>query len=257
MIASLGMYDRAETAGANNRLWAGIRDGLRANGVAAPDALTRGDGAYWPAWQSPDLVFSQTCGFPFRAGLHRNVTLIGTPDYGLPDCPAGHYYSVFVARADDPRGLAELALARFAYNEEVSQSGWAAPQNHAALHGLPHFRPTFRSGGHRLSALAVAEERADVVAIDAVTWALLSRWEPWTARLRVVERTRPSTPVLPYIAGKGADAGLYFKVVKAAIAALPPEDRATLHLRGLVRIAAEDYLAVPTPPAPDQIVQDI
>ena len=64
MIASLGMYDRTETAAANDRLWAGIRDGLRARGIAAPEALTRGDGAYWPAWQAPDLVLSQTCGFP-------------------------------------------------------------------------------------------------------------------------------------------------------------------------------------------------
>src|SRR3990167_3456693 len=254
MIASLGMYDRAETAGANDRLWAGIRDGLRAAGLAAPDALTRGEHAYWDAWQSPDLVFSQTCGFPFRARLHDHVTLIGTPDYGLPDCSAGHYYSVFVARADDPRGLVDLATARFTYNEELSQSGWAAPHLRSGGHRLSAH---LRSGGHRLSALAVAEGRADVAAIDAVTWALLSRWELLTAQLRVVDRSRPSTPALPFISGKGADARLYFDVVKAAIAALAPEDRAALHLRGLVRIAAEDYLAVPTPLPPDQIVQDI
>lgn len=256
MIASLGMYDRAETAGANDRLWAGIRDGLRAQGIAAPEALTRGEHAYWHAWQSPALVFSQTCGFPYRARLHGSVTLIGTPDYGLPDCPAGHYYSVFVARADDPRDLAALACARFAYNEDLSQSGWAAPQNHAASHGLPYFRPGYRSGGHRLSALAVAEGRADAAALDAVTWALLSRWEPWTAQLRVVAHTSPTTPVLPYIAAKGADAALYFDVTRAAIAALSQDDRDTLHLRGLVRIAPESYLAVPTPPTPEQIVQN-
>lgn len=256
MIASLGMYDRAETAGANDRLWAGIRDGLRARGIAAPDGLTRGEGAYWQAWQAPDLVFSQTCGYPFRARLHGHVTLIGTPDYGLPDCPAGHYYSVFVARADDPRDLPALTAARFAYNEALSQSGWAAPQNHAALHGLPPFSPHLQSGGHRLSALAVAEGRADVAALDAVTWALLRRYEPWTASLRVVDRTRPATPVLPYIAAKGVDGAACFAATEAAIAALSPEDRQILHLRGLVRIAAEEYLAVPNPPAPDQIAQN-
>ena len=61
MIASLGMYDFAPALqAANDRLWAGIRDGLRDHGIAAPDALTRGDAAYWQAWQSPDLVLSQT-----------------------------------------------------------------------------------------------------------------------------------------------------------------------------------------------------
>lgn len=256
MIASLGMYDRAETAGANDRLWAAIRDRLRASGVAAPDALTRGDGAYWAAWQSPDLVLSQTCGYPYRARLHGSVTLVGSPDYGLPDCPAGYYYSVFIARADDPRDLAALAQARFAYNEALSQSGWAAPQTHVAALGLPPLRPGLCSGGHRLSALAVAEGRADLASIDAVTWALMLRHDPWTAQLRVVGHTQPATPALPLIAGLGADAGLYATAISAAIAELDQTDRDTLHLRGLVRIDAADYLAVPTPPTPAQIVQD-
>ena len=84
------MYDRAEAQASNDRLWALIRDGMRAEGLAAPDALTRGAGAYWDAWQAPDLTLSQTCGFPYRARLHGHVTLIGTPDYrrrGLPARP--------------------------------------------------------------------------------------------------------------------------------------------------------------------------
>ena len=127
MIASLGMYDRAETAQANDNLWGLIRDRLRAEGHQAPDTLTRGSGAYWPAWEAPDLVFSQTCGFPYRARLHGTVTLIGTPDYGVAECPPGHYCSVFVARTDDDRGpLSAYSGAAFAFNDDLSQSGWAA-----------------------------------------------------------------------------------------------------------------------------------
>lgn len=255
MIASLGMYDRAETRAANDRLWAGIRDGLRAARIAAPDALTRGEHAYWDAWTSPELVFSQTCGFPYRARLQGQVTLIGTPDYGLPGCPPGHYNSVFVAReADSRQELAAFSGARFAFNEGLSQSGWAAPQNHAAALGL-HFPPTLQTGGHRLSALAVSEGRADLAAIDALTWEMLTRHEPWTATLKEVGRTAPPTPVLPFIAAKGADAAVYFQVISQAIAALSPDDRVTLHLKGLVHIPAEDYLAVPTPASPEQIAQ--
>lgn len=252
MIASLGMYDRAETAPANDRLWALIRDGLRARGLPAPDALTRGEGAYWPAWTAPDLVLSQTCGYPFRARLHDRVTLIGTPDYGLPDCPPGHYCSVFVARADDARTLPEFRTARFAWNDGLSQSGWAAPQNHAATMGF-RFAPGPMTGGHRLSALAVVQGKADLASLDALTWALLRRHEGWTAGLREVARTAP-TPGLPLIAGPAADAAATFDAVAEAIAALVPEDRDTLHLRGLTRIAAADYLAIPNPPPPDQFV---
>lgn len=257
MIASLGMYDRPETAAANDRFWAGIRDGLRAEGIQAPESLTRGEHAYWNAWQSPELTFSQTCGFPFRAKLHDQVTLIGTPDYGLPGCPPGHYNSVFVARHDDPRRtLAEFSNAPFAYNEDLSQSGWAAPQNHASAHSL-HFPPSLPTGGHRLSALAVADSRADLAAIDALTWELLLQYEPFAARLREIARTQPPTPVLPYITAKTNDAAVFFRVTAAAIAGLSAADKVTLHLKGLIAIPASAYLAVPTPASPEQIAHNL
>ena len=70
------MYDRAETAGPNDRFWAQIAMALRAQGLTAPEALTRGPAAYWPAWEAPSLVLSQTCGFPFRARLKDRVALV-------------------------------------------------------------------------------------------------------------------------------------------------------------------------------------
>lgn len=249
MIAALGMYDPAPLQGANDLLWALVRDGLRARGVDAPDALTRGAGAYWNAWQDPALVLGQTCGYPFRARLHGRVTLVGTPDYGVPGCPPGHYCSVYVVRADDPRGTVEaFDGAVLAYNDALSQSGWAAPGNDAARRGIA-FRTGPQTGAHVQSARAVAEGRADIAALDAVTWALLTENGLAPAGLRVLGHTTP-TPGLPCIAGPGADAAATFDAVAGAIAALPAAARATLHLRGIVRVPAADYLAVPDPPPP-------
>lgn len=253
MIAALGMYDRPECQAANDRLWALVRDGLRARGLAAPEALTRGAGAYWQAWESPDLVLSQTCGFPYRAKLHDKVTLVASPDYGLEGCPPGYYCSVFVARADDARTLPEFRGARFAYNEALSQSGWAAPQNHARTMGF-HFAPLVETGSHRGSAMAVAEGRADLACLDALTWRMLQRWEPGVAGLRELARTAP-TPALPYITAKTADGAATFAALAEAAARLSPDDRDILSLRGVVRIAPERYLAVPIPPSPEQIAQ--
>ena len=254
MIAALGMYDRAETAPANDRLWALIRDALRDGGIAAPDALTRGDGAYWPAWQSPDLVLAQTCGLPLRAVLHRDVTLVGTPDYALDGCAPGHYRSVFVARADDVRKTAsDFAGARFAFNEGLSQSGWAAPKAWFDEHGLG-LAPTMETGGHRASARAVMDGRADFAAIDAVTWWLITRYDDWSGGLQVIGTTGTS-PALPFISAKGADPEPIFAALSQAVAALSPEDRTTLHLRGVVRMSLESYLAVPVPAPPDQFAQ--
>lgn len=252
MIASLGMYDFGACRGANDRLWALVRDGLRAAGIDAPETLTRGEGAYWLAWQAPDLVLSQTCGYPFRARLHGRVAYVGTPDYGVEGCAPGHYRSVFVARADDPRqALADFDGAGSAYNEALSQSGWAAPQVHAARLGL-RLPPVVETGGHLLSARAVADGRADIAALDAVTWALLQGQDAVVERLRVVGMTDP-TPGLPFITALGGPVVAIHDALAAAIAGLSDGDRATLRLRGIVRIPEAAYLAVPNPPAPAAI----
>lgn len=249
MIASLAMYDFGPAMAANDRLWTLIRSALQDRGIDAPQALTRGEAAYWPAWQSPDLLLSQTCGYPFRARLHDQVTYVGTPDYGVEGCLPGHYRSVFVVRRDDPRQtLAEFDGARFAYNEALSQSGWAAPQTHAARAGI-RLPATVQTGGHRLSAAAVAEDRADIAAIDAVTYALMQATDPAAADLRVLGLTDP-TPGLPVITAAGRDPDPIFAALAEAIGALGNDDRRTLRLRGIVRIPVADYLAVPNPPPP-------
>jgi hypothetical protein len=246
------MYDFGAAVAANDRLWAGVRDRLRASGVAAPDALTRGEGAYWPAWQAPDLVLSQTCGYPFRARLHGRVAYVGTPDYGVEGCAPGHYRSIFVARAEDPRAtLAEFDGAGFAYNEAMSQSGWAAPQVHVAKLGLC-LPPVVETGGHRRSAHAVADGRADIAALDAVTWALMQGEDAVVAALRVVALTDPS-PGLPFITALGGPVEALQGALAGAIAGLSGDDRAALRLRGIVRIPEAAYLAVPNPPAPQAI----
>jgi ABC-type phosphate/phosphonate transport system substrate-binding protein len=253
LIASLGMYDRPETAAANDRLWNGIRGHLLARGLPAPDRLTRGEGAYWAAWQSPDLILSQTCGLPFRARLHDKVTLVGTPDYGVEGCAPGYYRSVFVARAADAgKPIDRLAAGVFAFNDRLSQSGWAAAQPLFAATGRPP-RALLETGGHRASAHAVLDAQADLAAIDAVTWALLRRHEPALQGLAVVGTSAP-TPGLPLIAAKGQDGAAILAAVDQAIRELSAADRQTLMLQGVVHIPVADYLALPIPAAPDRVI---
>ena len=254
MIAALPMYDRPELRAETDRYWALIREELAARGIDAPEGLRRGDAVLIPQWESPDLILSQTCGFPYRARLHGRVELVGTPDFGNEGCAPGYYRSILIARADDPRGVFEaFDGARIAYNDGLSQSGWAAPVNHAAARGI-RLRPGVETGSHRASFVAVAEGRAELAAIDALTWALISEFED-VSGVKVVGATDP-TPALPYITAKGRDAGAIFAAVAAAIARLDVRDRGRLHLRGIVAIPAEAYLAVPIPPAPDRIGQE-
>lgn len=243
MIAWLGMYDVPALTEPHDRYWQAIRARLG----RGPARLTR-TGDVWDIWQSADLLVAQTCGLPYRARLHDRVQLLGTPDYGLEGCPPGHYNSVLVVRRDNPADVAtDLAGGTFAYNEPLSQSGWAAPVAHFG--GQLPFARTLQTGAHAASAAAVADGRADIAALDALTWLLLQEHDPFAANLRVLERTVP-TPTLPYITAPGQDAPAIATAIADAIDALPAPDRAALHLRGLIRIPAERYLSIPIPPPP-------
>ncbi len=245
MIASLPMYDRPETADILDMLWAETRARLP---KGAPEHLTR-DGDLWGHWTHPDLILSQTCGYPYRTRLIGKVQLVAAPDNRLPDCPPGYYNSVFVVRGDESRrDLTAFANAPFAYSEPLSQSGWAAPQNHAAGLGFT-FANTIPTGAHVNSTRAVAEGRADIACIDALSWQLIQRHDPHAAALREIGRTTP-TPSLPFITGPRQDALAVAAALSAALAALSAAARDAIGLHGLVQITDADYLAVanPTPP---------
>lgn len=245
MIANLGMYDWAEIKAETDALWHLTRDHLRASGQTVPDDLSR-EGDLWDLWQRPDLILGHTCGFPYRTALHARVTLVGSPDYGLRGAPPGYYYSLMVVRADAMGVWQDFVPQRLAINAPDSQSGWAAPQNLAAAHGL-RFGRLVVSGSHRETACAVAEGRADIGAVDAVTWRLIKRFRPEIAlALKVITHTEP-TPGLPFITARAEHAATVAEALGQAIAATagaPPG------LRGLVSIPKETYLSVPTPPAP-------
>lgn len=247
-LASLPMYDRAEIAGATNALWSTIRDALRADGIEAPEKLTRA-GSLWDHWRHPELVLSQTCGLPYRKALHDSVTLVGTPDFGLPGCPPGYYNSVILMRPDDERiestDWPELTLA---LNDSVSQSGWGAAVETAQARDT-RFGGHVETGAHRASVRAVIEGRADICFVDAHTWRLMTQWDSLAPKVVEIGRSAP-TPGLPLISAPGADAERLAAAVRRAIEHLPEDDRRTLGLTGLTWVPPEAYLAreIPEPP---------
>lgn len=247
MIASLMMYARPELEVALSHYWAQVRSDLAEHGIDAPEHLSNAAEVF-SVWEAPDLVLSQTCGRPYAVRLSDKVQLVGTPDFGIEGCAPGYYRSMIVVRANDARTmLAAFASARFAYNEILSQSGFAAPYALAQQAGF-WFQDRVASGGHAASALAVAEGRADIAALDAMTWRLLQRYDDFTRDLRVLCMTDP-TPGLPYITRAGADAAAIASAVRQAIAALNTDDREALGLRALIDIPKSRYLEVPQPPA--------
>ncbi|MEO0653498.1 MAG: PhnD/SsuA/transferrin family substrate-binding protein [Pseudomonadota bacterium] len=240
MIASLAMYDRPETRAHYAALWDSIR---AAYPGPSPETLTYG-GDPWAQWTAPDLVLSHTCGLPYRARLADQVTLVGTPDYGVDGCHPGYYRSVAVMRLEESLPD-DFGALRLAYNEGLSQSGWAAAMEFAG--GL-RFGGYLCTGAHAASAQAVAEGRADIAFLDAVTWRMITRWDGVAAKLHVVATTTPR-PGLPLITRAG-DAAALARATQSAIAAMTDAARAETGLIGLAQIPRAAYLDMPLPPKP-------
>lgn len=243
--ASLPMYDWPELRPATDRLWAALRDSLRAHGIPAPEALTR-DLPLETVWRDPQLALSMTCGLPLVRGLAGQVEVLGAPDFGVPGSPPGHYRSAIVVRADDPRTtLAEFRGARLALNGLDSQSGYASILHHAAplAEDGRFFATAEITGAHAASIPRVADGAADIAAIDWVSWRIACRFRPEPARLRVLMLTNP-TPGTPFIAARGVDVARYRAAVTTALGGLDEATRAATGLTGFVPLDLADYALI-------------
>lgn len=215
LIAALPMYDWPERRAEVDAQWTAIRDHLRARGLDAPQQLTRGTGDLLDFWKRPDLMFSQTCWGPMEQGLDAFVHVVAQPSYsGIEGGDRQLYSSAIVMRrreigkssiAAPSDGAAVLPLdlirgQRFAYNVPDSMSGIIGVTRdlEAAGEDISIFSELVETGGHRGSIRAVADGRADVAAIDCLSWALGQEYEPPARDLAVVGWTARRKG-LPYI----------------------------------------------------------
>jgi len=214
MIAALPMYDHSWLHPAHDRLWNLIRDRLKARGIEAPQRLTR-DREIGSVWNDGGLLLGQTCGYPYWKGLRRRVEILGAPIYGFAGCEGPNHRSFLVAHRDNPRTtLAEFRGDKAAVNGFDSNTGMNLFRAAVAplADGKPFFLEVVETGGHAWSAYAIVEGRADIAAIDCVTYALLSVGaSQLMAQIKVIGETVAS-PALPFIASR----------------ALPPQTRAAM-----------------------------
>jgi ABC-type phosphate/phosphonate transport system substrate-binding protein len=217
------MYDFSWVRAATDRMWATIRDRLRERGISAPEGLTR-DAHVHAVWGRQDLLLGQTCGYPYWQGLRRHTEILATPIYGFAGCEGPNHRSFILARADDARtDLAPFRGDRVAVNSFDSNSGMNLLRAAVAplAGGKPFFADVVDTGGHALSVVAIVEGRADIAAIDCVTYALLARGaSQLIAATKIIGET-PSSPALPFIASRALPAATR-AAVRQVLRELPP-----------------------------------
>lgn len=235
-IASLGMYDHPAQHDANDRLWSAIAAVLRERGVAqVPDRLDRTRDVH-AIWRDPALLFGQACGYPLIADPTLDLRVLAFPLYAGQESG-----SVIVARADDSRGsVAAFRDSRAAINDRQSNTGmnlFRATITPFAEQG-PFFAEVIETGAHRASIVAVGTRKADLAAIDRVTYAAIALFEPaLVADLKIVAPS-PASPSLPFVTAAGTDAATVAALRSALdhVAADPDlaAVRETLFLAGIV-----------------------
>lgn len=191
-------------------LYRAVQQLLADHGVAATgqNPAFAGEGLL-AHWQHPNLVLSQTCGFPLMTQLP-DVQVVGCFHYTAPGCEGPFYRSLLVARAQDSdKTLADFRGRRVVCNAPDSQSGYnvllkmVAP---LAERGR-FFSGVAFSGSHRQSLIDLRRGEGDIAAIDCVTWALLQRHEPeLLAGLAVIGHS-PLAPGLPLITAADTTSG--------------------------------------------------
>lgn len=199
-LLSFPMYDvhRPDT----QALWSSLLPLLAQEGLAA-ERLS----IVWPDrdlpshWQDENLLLSQTCGYPLMTQLP-DVQLVGAFHYGVAGCDERAYSSLLVARLEDAQStIEEFSGRRAVCNSADSHSGYNALRSTVAPLARQgrFFSDIILSGSHRQSLLALRQSKADIAAIDCVSWALFMRHEPEALRDLIVIGQTAFAPGLPLI----------------------------------------------------------
>lgn len=235
MLLTLPMYDYPELSSATEA-WASEIARFAKREVQISRSVD-----YVTAWARDDLVFSQTCGYPFTHEFRGSLNLIGTPHFGVAGCEGFRYSSMIFAREKRPPNEYRGAVA--AVNTPDSMSGMLALKSFfisSAQEGR-FFSKAILSGGHLMSLQALQRGDADVCAIDAVCVAYVRRYRPQLldGLYEIGETVR--VPGLPYVT-REQDIGRWQDAVVAAMT--DPglaEIRHTLMIDGFTATVASDY----------------
>lgn len=202
LTVSLPMYNLPEMAGENTAFWTALADELRAGGASdLPAELTFRRGPV-PDAIGPEVLFTQTCGYPLQTIYRGQHQLLAVPTYDAPGCGEATHRAFVLVRADSPfRSLEDLRGATFLLNSRHSNSGMNLPRLlFARIAGRrPFFGRVVETGSHPASLARLAAGEGDTASIDCLTYVFYQDHRPEAvANLRVLAET-PESPAIPFV----------------------------------------------------------
>ena len=235
-LVSLPMYNLPEMRAENARFWEALRGLLIEAGLTdVPEPLTFERGPV-PERLEPELLFSQTCGYPLETVFRGQAIRLGAPIYDVPGCDGPTHCAFFLVRADSTaQSLADLKGGVYLLNSLVSNSGMNLPRRALAeiAGGKPFFRKVIETGGHPASLDRLLRGEGDVASIDCVTYAFWRLHRPQAAaQVRILAETPPS-PSIPFVTSVATPPAT-IEVLRRALFTLGNEPRYAAARAGLL-----------------------
>ncbi len=179
-------------------------------------------------WFEPDLLVSQACGLDLFLSA-APIEPVASPVFDL-DCEPGMYFSHIVGNVDG-----RVA----AVNSLSSRSGCSALLSTCSPSSV------LVTGSHLASLEAIRTGRADLAAIDAVTWRIIARDEPEKiAGISIVARSGDA-PSPPFVVRRGTDRDVVLQALRRALGSPESNDaKEALVMKGIIPAQRDDYLPV-------------
>jgi ABC-type phosphate/phosphonate transport system substrate-binding protein len=201
--------------------------------------------------RDPLLFMGHTCGYPLMHGLQDDLTPVCVPMFDVPGSEGKYYASQFIVSIDgDIESLSDCYQRVAAINDTESNSGMNLLRHAIAplSQGKSYFSTVLETGSHIQSFFDVAERRADIAAIDCVSYQLIvDSWPDMAARVRSIGFSE-KTCGLPFVMPKSLlnviDKKDITTGLNKSVSNLAEQYRHRLHLRGFEQVVIEDYRGI-------------
>jgi len=198
-----------------------------------------------------NLIIGHTCGYPLMTRLQDALRPFCLPCFDVPGADGKLYSSQFIVPADSIiESLQQCRGKVVAINNEDSNSGMNVLRYALAkLNATPgYFGNVLMTGSHLASLEAVAANRAQLAAVDCVTYQLIADQNPaLIAALRVIGYSE-QTCGLPFVMAASQYSQQacedYVNALNQALTQLPAELREKLHLDHFESVGLEDYQSI-------------
>lgn len=201
--------------------------------------------------RNPGLLLGHTCGYPLMTRLQDALLPCCLPCFDVPGVAGKLYSSQFIVPADSAIETLQQCRGKIvAINNSNSNSGMNVLRNALATQGATpgYFSEVLMSGGHLASLEAVATNRAQLAAIDCVTYQLIADQNPaLMSALRVIGFSE-QTCGLPFVVPRSQYSqqlcDSYVTALNQALTAVPAGIRNKLHLDRFESVGLEDYQSI-------------